>query len=190
MGVSGGGPYVAVCAYKTPQRIIKAGIIAGLSLVTVKGNLNGMTFQGKIGWVNYQRFPLLRILASLGAAIEFCYFPFLGSLIGFPSLEDRIIFNQYKKITGEESSIKEAFRQGIKGPALELKIYTSNWGFKVKDIKTKIYLWYGAKDRCVSLNMGKYYHNQISGSKLFIDPQGVHLSRYFYEEKILKALTA
>jgi hypothetical protein len=69
-----------------------------------------------------------------------------------------------------------------------LRVYTDDWGFKVKDIKTKVYLWYGAKDKCVSLNMGKYYKSQISGSELFIDPDGGHLSRYKFEEKILNTL--
>lgn len=189
MGVSGGGPYVAVCAYKIPERIIKAGIVVGLAPIDVKGNLDGMTFQGRVGWANYHRFPLLRTMATLGAAIEFRFLSALGSLIAFPTKEDRAIFKEaIKNKTGEESGVKEAFRQGIKGPELELKIYTDDWGFQLKDIKTRTYLWYGAKDKCVSLNMGKYYKSQIQGSELFIDPNGVHLSRYNFEEKILKTL--
>lgn len=189
IGVSGGGPYVAVCAYKMPERIIKAGIVVGLAPIDVKGNLDGMAFQGKIGWANYHRFPLLRTLGTVNAAISFKYFPVLGSQAAFPTKEDREIFAQaVKNKAGEESGVKEAFRQGIKGPCLELKIYTDDWGFKVKDIKTKTYLWYGAKDKCVSLNMGKYYKSQIPGSELFIDPYGGHLSRYNFEEKILKTL--
>lgn len=42
---------------------------------------------------------------------------------------------------------------------------------------------------CVSLNMGKYYKSQIPKSELFIDPKGGHLSRYSFEEKILRTLT-
>ncbi len=190
MGVSGGGPYVAVCAYKIPQRIIKAGIVVGLAPIDVAGNLDGMAFNGKIGWANYHRFPLLRTLGAIGAAIEFKYFPALGSLIAFPTKEDRSLYLEaIKNNKGEGEGVKEAFRQGIKGPEQELKIYTDDWGFKLKDIKIKTYLWYGAKDKCVPMNMGKYYKSQIPGSELFIDPNGVHLSRYNFEEKILKTLT-
>ena len=190
MGVSGGGPYVAVCAYKIPERIIRAGIVVGLAPVDIKGNLDGMAIQGRLGWANYHRLPILRTLGTLGAAIEFRYFPALGSLIAFPTKQDRILFNEaVKNKAGEESGVREAFRQGIKGPELELKIYTDDWGFQLKDIKTKVYLWYGAKDKCVSLNMGKYYKSQISRSELFIDPDGGHLSRYNFEEKILTKLT-
>lgn len=189
MGVSGGGPYVAVCAYKIPERIIKAGIVVGLAPTNIKGNLDGMPFQGKVAWANYHRFPILRTLGALGASIQFKYFPVLGSLFAFPTKEDRLIFKEaVKNKAGEESGVKEAFRQGIKGPSTELEVYTDDWGFKVKDIKAKVYLWYGAKDKCVSLNMAKYYKSQIPRSELFIDPNGVHLSRYNFEEKILTTL--
>lgn len=190
MGVSGGGPYTAVCAYKIPERIVKAGIIVGLAPVDVKGNLDGIALPYKLSWENYHRFPILRTLAAFISATEFRYIPSLGKLLAFPMKEDRALFLEViKNKAGEESGIREAFHQGVKGPAQELKIYTDDWGFKVKDIKAKVFLWYGAKDKNVSLNMGKYYRAQIAGSKLFIDPDGGHLARYTFEEKILKILT-
>jgi pimeloyl-ACP methyl ester carboxylesterase len=191
MGVSGGGPYAAACAYKIPKRIIKAGIVVGLAPVDVAGNLDGMMFQGKIGWANYHRFPLLRTLAALGTAIEFRYVPFLGYHFGLQTEEDKRLYQEaVKRKAGEGSGVAEAFQQGILGSAYELKVYTDDWGFALKDIKANVFLWYGAKDKCVSLNMGKYYNSQISGSKLFIDPDGGHLARYNFEEKILKTLTS
>jgi pimeloyl-ACP methyl ester carboxylesterase len=190
MGVSGGGPYVAVCAYKIPDRVIKAGIVVGLAPIYVKGNLDGMALQGKLGWANYHRFPLLCTLAALGTAIQFRYFPVFGALIAFPTKQDRLLYQEaIKNKAGEEIGTKEAFHQGTKGVIQELKIYTDYWGFEIKDIKAEVYLWYGVKDRCVSMNMGRYYKSQIKDSKLFIDPNGGHLSRYKFEDKILKTLT-
>lgn len=192
MGVSGGGPYVAACAYKIPKRVTKAGIVVGLAPINVKGNLDGIAFQGKVGWTNYHRFPFLRKISTLNTEISFKYIPIFGSLFFFPTKEDRIIFKSFHNNNDQDDKkndgLKEAFRQGIKGPELELKIYTDDWGFKLKDIKIKTYLWYGAKDKCVSLNMGKYYKSQIPKSELFTDPNGGHLSRYNFEEKILKTL--
>lgn len=189
MGVSGGGPYAAVCAYKIPQRIIKTGIIVGLAPVHVKGNLDGMAFQGRIGWANYHKFPFTRYIGTFSSYFLF-RFPLLGSKFALPTKQDRLLYQEtVKNREGKESGVKEAFRQGIKGAEQELKIYTDDWGFELKDIKAKVYLWYGAKDRCVSLNMGKYYNSQISGSKLFIEPEWSHLSRYNFEEKILRILT-
>lgn len=189
IGVSGGGPYVAVCAYKISQRIIKASIVVGLAPVHIKGNLDGMVFRGRLGWANYHRFPFTRYIGTLSSYILFQY-PLLGPLFSFPTKQDRLLYQEIvKNREGEESAVKEAFRQGLKGPEQELRIYTDDWGFNIKDIKANVYLWYGAKDKCVSLNMGKYYHSQISGSKLFIESEWSHLSRYNFEDKILKQLT-
>ena len=191
MGVSGGGPYAAACAYKIPNRIYKAGIVVGLAPVDVEGNLDGISLRGRIGWENYHRFPFFRTVGTLGTMIQFKYIPALGQRIAFPTRQDRKVFSEaVRNKTGEESGINEAFRQGIKGPREELRVYTDDWGFELKDIKTKVYLWYGAKDKCVSLNMGKYYESQIPNSKLFIDTDGGHLARYSFEDKILKQLTS
>jgi pimeloyl-ACP methyl ester carboxylesterase len=188
LGVSGGGPYVAACCYKIPERITKAGIVVGLAPVDIPGNLDGVGLNGRLGWSNYHRFPITRVIGALGAAIQFRYCPPLGSLINFAAKQDRQIYNQIRTQVGEENGAREAFAQGIKGPREELRIYTDDWGFDLGEIKTKLFLWYGAKDKQVSLNQGKYYHRQIKGSKLFIDKEASHLSRYYFEEKILRTI--
>lgn len=186
MGVSGGGPYAAACAYKLAARITKTAIIVGLSPIATKEITKGISFTSRIGWNNYHKFPFLRTIASLIGALEFKYFPIIGKLVGFQAKEDRKFL---KNKSGDDwTTCKEAYRQGISGAALDLKIYTDDWGFKLSDIKTKVELWYGAKDKNVSLNMGKYYHSQIAGSKLFIDETGGHLFRKKCEEKIIRSL--
>ncbi len=184
MGCSGGGPYVAVTAYKLPGRVTKAGIVVGIAPTGVKGNLDGVAFRGRIGWANYHRFPFTRTIGTLISLILYKYSPVLGKLFAWPSEEDKKAFLDITK--GEPSpTLKESFRQGIVGPRHDLKIYTDPYGFDLNKIKTKVYLWYGEKDQNVSLNMGKYYNNQIPHSELFVDKNGGHLARYYYEEKIL-----
>lgn len=191
VGVSGGGPYLAACAYKLSDRITKAGIIVGLGPVNVKHNLDNMAFQARLCWANYHRFPLLRTLSTLSALIGFRYLSKLSLLVGFRAIEDQEAIKKWisENNNPKDEASKEAFRQGIKGPNLDLKLYTDNWGFKLQDIKVKTYLWYGAKDKNVSLNMGKYYKLQIPNSELFIDKNGGHLFRYKHEAEILKTLT-
>lgn len=188
MGVSGGGPYAAATAYKIPKRVHKVGIVVGLAPVNVKGNLDGMSFLSKISWASYRRFSFTRTIAGVNGLIGYKYFPTFSLLVGYGAKEDQKMVKEKfgKRI---DNSAKEAFKHGIKGPVLDLKLYTDDWGFKLKDIKSRVYLWYGAKDKNVSLNMGKYYNAQIKGSKLFIDKTGGHLFRNNIEEEILKKLT-
>jgi len=188
MGVSGGGPYAAVCAYKIPQRITKAGIVVGLAPLNVKGLTKGISTASRIGWENYHKFPLLRFFAAWIGIVQFKYFPVLGRVISFRAKSDRVLIKARSKKVNFTAS-KEAYRQGIKGAAQELKIYTDDWGFKLKDTKTKVFLWYGAKDKNVSLKMGEYYHSQIKNSKLFVNWEGGHLFRLEHEEEILKTLS-
>jgi len=187
MGVSGGGPYAAVCAYKMPERVTRAGIIVGLAPLNAKGITKGMFFTSKIGWDNYHRFPLLRTFGAFTGAVIYKCIPIIGKLTGFQAKPDRDLLKK-QSIQDNFISCKEAYRQGIKGPELDLKLYTDDWGFKLSDIKTKVYLWYGAKDKNVSLAMGKYYKSQIPNSELFIDQNGGHLFRMEYEEEILRKL--
>ncbi|MEM8863860.1 MAG: alpha/beta hydrolase, partial [Chloroflexota bacterium] len=42
LGTSGGGPYVAACAYRIPDRLLGAGIVAGLSPMTNPKTKEGM----------------------------------------------------------------------------------------------------------------------------------------------------
>lgn len=187
VGVSGGGPYVAVCAYKIPHRIQKAGIVVGLAPPYIQGILEGMSFQGKLGWASYKRFPFVRTISALGAVLQFSYFPTLGLVLGFEAKEDRVLLRTTlkDKING---AITEAFRQGIKGPRHDLKVYTDNWGFDLTKIKVPVFLWYGAKDKNVSLSMGKYYESTIPKSTLFINQNGGHLFRNEHEEEIIGTL--
>ncbi len=190
MGVSGGGPYAAVTAFKIPERLTKVGIIVGLAPIT-PGSLDGIFFLAKIGWSNYRRFPWLRKVGSLLHYINAKH----GSKLGmekflFVSKSDQNIFNNPKIRAISRRNYQEAFRDGYKGTELDLKLYTNDWGFNLKDIRAKVYLWYGEDDKNVSLNMGKYYHQQIPNSKLITYPNEGHLISRTHAEEIIKTLLA
>ncbi len=186
LGVSGGGPYAASCAYSIPQRITKVGIMVGLGPVNIKGVLEGMGTLNKFGWANYHKFPLLRYISSFLGWFEtrFLQTNLYSFLI---SKSDRLLTtNSFKKLTLR--SRQEAFKQGIKAAAQDLKIYTDNWGFDLRKIKIPVYLWYGDADKSVSLNMGKYLSSQISESKLKIYPNEGHYLHVNHAEEILREL--
>ncbi len=188
MGVSGGGPYAAACAYKIPKRVIKTGIVVGLSPIVSWDILDGIYFPAKLSWYFYSKIPGLKTLATYMAEIGYKFFPGIGRSVGFQSETDQTVIRTLLK-DREFVALSEAFCQGIAGPRHDLTVYTDNWRFDLRDIQSKVYLWYGAKDRNVSINMGKYYHSCIPNSELFIDQNGGHLSRYAFEDKILKTLT-
>ena len=153
----------------------------------MKGVLQGMEFRNQAIWFLYHYIPLLMKVNSWGLYLQGTLFP--KKIINmFSSKVDREMLTNSMKIAILENR-KEAFRQGIRGVAQDLKLYTNNWGFDVKNIHSKVYLWYGMQDKMVSLEMGKYYKKNISDSKLTIYPNVGHLLLKKYAEDILKELS-
>ena len=189
IGVSGGGPYAAACAYKIPERLTNTGIVVGIAPTYIPKLLDNMPFLTKFGWAHYARSPLLRKSAALMHFINAKYGPSLGlHRFLFGAKKDRQAFSNSQLRSKVKKDYQEAFRNGYKGVEQDLKLYTTNWGFELRDIKTKVYLWYGAKDENVPLKMGEYYKSQKPNSELFIDQNGGHLFRTEHEEEILKKL--
>lgn len=187
VGVSGGGPYSAVCAYKIPERITKAGIVVGLAPTYVSGLLDGIAWYNRLGWGNYHRFPFLRQISAFLGLLETKLFPTnISSYFLISKPDQKLTTESFRKATYK--SRQECFRQGFKAASLDLKLYTDDWGFDLKKIKTPVYLWYGEADESVSLAMGKYYASQISNSKLTTYPKEGHYCQITHAEEILKTL--
>ncbi len=188
LGISGGGPYATVCAYKIPYRLTKMGIAVGLSPIYPE-LLEGTSWLAKLGWANYGRFPIARKIAAILYFINIKYGPSVGLYrFLFGSKADRKAGADPKIRQALKTGIKEAFRNGYKGVEQELTLYTTDWGFNVGDIKTPVYLWYGEDDRNVSLAMGKYYATHIPNAKLIVYPGEGHMSASTHIEEILKIL--
>lgn len=187
MGVSGGGPYAAACAYKIPQKLTKTAIVVGIAPTYVPKLLDGMHFLTKFGWTNYAKYPLLRKGATLLHYINAKYGPSFGlHRFMFGAKKDKQVLSDPKIREGVRRGYKETFRTGYRGAEQDLELYTNDWGFKLTDIKTKVFLFFGEVDQNVPIAMGNYYHSQIKNSKLFTYPNEGHLIAKTHAEEILK----
>ena len=191
MGQSGGGPYAAVCAYKIPERITKAGIVVGLAPIVGPQSLEGMMWMSKVGWINYGRFPIVRRLAVVIQYVNTFYGLHFGfHKYFFGAKADRKLYRDPEVQESILANYRAAFRQGIRGPELDLKLYTTDWGFDVCHIKAKTFLWYGQEDRNVSINMANYYAKRIRGSKLTVYPGEGHFLSLLHMGEILRTLAS
>lgn len=186
LGISGGGPYAAVCAYKIPDRITKAGIIGGLAPTYVKGILRGMNPVSKVIWEHIHRFPGIRSVPALLALIETRLSPFNISSVMLQKL-DRTSLTESLKKEAEESR-REAFRNGPEATTHDLKLYSQNWGFDLAEIKLPVYLWYGEIDQSVPLSMAKFYTEKIPACTLTVYPGEGHFCHINHIEEILRML--
>ena len=191
MGVSGGGPYAAACGYKIPDRITKLGIVVGLGPLVNKHSLDGMMWMSKVGWANYGKHASVRRFAALLQFLNARYGFGLGlHRFLFGAKADRKVYQDASIRKNMRDNFREAFWQGYLGPELDLKLYTTDWGFHVRDIKAKTFLWYGQEDRNVSINMANYYAKRIRGSKLTVYPGEGHFLSLLHMGEILRTLAS
>jgi pimeloyl-ACP methyl ester carboxylesterase len=69
----------------------------------------------------------------------------------------------------------EAFRQGSRGPAHELRLYSRPWGFRLKDIEMPVHLWQGDADTNVPVSMACYLARTIPDCRATISAGEGHL---------------
>lgn len=178
-GFSAGGPYVAACAYKIPERIKHAAIVSGVSPFDHKGFYDGMNRAWRMAFMisRYLPFSLLRALIWIQTVKvkkdpEKAISDFGSTL----TQSDRVIISRPQVREALIKNRLEATRQGAKGWAKEAKILTSPWGFSLKSITLPIDLWYWEDDMVVPVQMGRYIAANIPATHLYIYPGGGHMS--------------
>ncbi|MHA1198557.1 MAG: alpha/beta fold hydrolase [Candidatus Heimdallarchaeaceae archaeon] len=200
VGLSGGGPYAAACAFKIPDRLIKVGIVAGMG--PYKEIKKYMANPNKTLFSLINRFPLLhkRILKLQKKQMdnkdpEKLKTRLLKALTKSKKVPepDKEVFKTPGFFEFLISHLQDIFQQGIEGASLDGRLYTKPWGFELKDIKetTPVFLWQGELDVNVPPGIGKYMASQIPNCKATYYPEESHLSleaNHFAE--ILESLTS
>ena len=190
-GISGGGPYVAACAYKIPKRLTSCGIISGVASkdLEIERKMRIFSVIRIFPWL----FKLMIWLQSRGMRnLEKAEKKMKESAKKFPEA-DRKIFDDPQILSLFVKETAEAFRQGSKGAYYEGKIYIRSWGFNLEDIspKLKVYIWHGEADEIVPVAMGRGMCKLIPNCEGKFYPGEGHYSTIFkYYKEIIDALTS
>jgi len=193
VGVSGGGPYVSVCALKMPERLTAAGIIAGVGPFDVADATEGMSRQNRFLFGLARRFPwAVRLpLALMGMAAR--RFPDRAMSIMMRSLpppdQAALARPELQALFKRDSA--EAFRSGSRGAAWETLMYARPWGFRLEEITMEMHLWQGEQDKNVPPSMGRYQAQAIPNCRAQFYPEDGHISLAVNRiEEISAVLTA
>lgn len=192
-GVSAGGPYVAACAYKLPDRITKAAIVSGAAPMNRRGAFEGMHQAWKAAFRASRDLPEWMLRAPLWIQSQSANRTPEQALTNFasmlsptdreklrhPAIRDRVIMSR-----------AESTRQGHKGWVREGKIIMSAWGFRLEKITIPVDLWYWEGDEAIPPQMGRYFESKIPNTSGHFFPGGGHLSIYDYWGDIIEALIA
>jgi pimeloyl-ACP methyl ester carboxylesterase len=190
-GHSGGGPYVAACAYALPERVTSAGALSAAGPMNSPGCTRGITAKNKLGlklgrftpWLLWQ--ALIWMFYHRRAQDPAAHFE-RGNGIR-PAADDELL--QTHAIL--ETCIlaeSEAFRYGLHGLAWDARLMTRTWGFPLEGIRVPYYLWHGTADEQTTLAMAQYVAGKIPGSKIAVCENEAHLLLFPHWKEILTQL--
>ncbi len=185
LGISGGGPYAASCAFEIRNRLTKTGIVCGMGPADAPGMKDGVSWTIP-GTPSIMR-RLMLMLTSMGLRRD----PdqFISRSKETLSEMDRRLLDQPELAALFVNGMREAFRNGIAGANHEAVLYTHPWGFKLQDITAEVNLWHGEQDLNVPPSVGRYVADAIPNCQaMFFEDEG-HLSLpYYHMQEILCVL--
>jgi pimeloyl-ACP methyl ester carboxylesterase len=178
IGVSGGGPYAAACAFKIPHRLNKVAIVCGLGPAAYTHNRNRATDLSIRALLLAGRFPTAARVPFAASALMYRRHPELMlSLISRRLAEcDRQalqIPQLHQLLCG---SFREAFRRSLLGPARDLVLYGRDWAFPLHEIQVPTRLWHGERDAVVPPAMAYLLADEIPTCHARFYPEEGHFS--------------
>lgn len=189
LGISGGSPYAAVCAWKLPQRLTSAGIVSGIGPLNVPGATEGMSRQNRFLLQTVGRLPALP-RALMAVTARQARRPARALEQGRRALAavDQPYLDRPGFREALEATLAEAFRRGGRGPAWELRLLARPWGFPLGDIRAPVHLWHGEQDANHPLAMARHLAAAIPDCRVSFYPGEGHMHFVDRFPEILPAL--
>lgn len=188
---SGGGPHALACAHALPGRVRAAAVIAGAGPPDAPGATEGMTPLNRFGFRFGRYIPW-----PLGYLLIWWFFRaraadparFLARDDGRrPPADDEILRDPTVRALCVQSE-REAFRQGLRAFAWDVRVITRPWGFPLNEIKAPVHIWHGTADDAAPLSMARFMAAQIPNSELTIFENEGHMLLFPHWEEILSAI--
>jgi pimeloyl-ACP methyl ester carboxylesterase len=169
VGASGGGPYVLACASEIPDRLDFAAVLGswapvhGTHLAWEMAPLDRFfsRLSGGLPWLFYIPFWFLGM-----AAQRLSPQAFLRSLGSSMSDPDRRLAKEPSVAAFYAHDVREAFQQGVRGPADDAILLYQAWGFVLDDIRIPVRIFHGREDRFAPYAFAEYLHARIPHSIL------------------------
>jgi pimeloyl-ACP methyl ester carboxylesterase len=177
VGLSGGAPYALACVRCIPHRLTHVAVVSGHSPMNAPGTRRGNQ-DNLIEFVD--RRPRL---AGVGFNVAIRQLNrnsarFLDRVSASWSSADRqmVMCNpEYRAVVIR--TLREATRCGNSGIRTDVQLLSRSWRFRLNELPfVPVSIWHGGCDPIAPVSMGHYFHRQIAGSELIIDPSAGHLT--------------
>jgi len=191
MGNSGGGPYVAVCAARIPDRIRSAVIVSGgwrMDWPESKKNLPVVN-RLVMNLARYAPFLLRVMLSAMGNIALGERDKELAQLKKRMPPADYEALTKPRQLEAFGQSIRESLRQGTKGPVWDLCQYVHEFDFGLDEIRIPLTLFHGEKDMNAPIALVRRVVKELPTARLITYPNEAHLSTLInHQEEMAEAL--
>jgi pimeloyl-ACP methyl ester carboxylesterase len=178
-GGSWGGPHSLAVAARLPERVTRAGCIAGVAPFDMPGfdwfaGMDAVNIE-EIGWAREGEDVLAREIERTAAA-------WLERIADDPSNPGEVEFSEADRAVlarpdrheAVRRMLNEAFRQGVWGYVDDIFCLIQPWGFDVTEIRVPTRILYGLTDVLVPPQHGEWLAHNVPNAKVVIDEQGGH----------------
>jgi pimeloyl-ACP methyl ester carboxylesterase len=191
MGNSGGGPYVAICAARIPERLRSAVIVSGGWRMDWPEAKNNMPFVNRLVMTLAGKAPsILRLLlkamrATSGSERE----KELAQLKKRVPAVDYKAFAEGGRLEAFGQVMGECLRQGTKGAAWDMSLYVREFGFQLNEIKIPLQWFHGAQDENSPIALVQRVVAELPSAQLITYQTEAHLSTLCnHQDEIAQAL--
>ncbi|KAM0190988.1 hypothetical protein ACHAPI_009051 [Fusarium lateritium] len=187
LGVSGGGPYAIACLKDLPRdRLVGIGTVAGMMPISFP--TQGMLVMsrvmlavapyatGALGWIVY------RLLGSVARDVEHPekLEEMMDKDIASRSPSDREVWMNHPDLKPAiVRSTQESMKQGGYAMAWEARLYGTDWGFELEDVKVekgRMIMWHGDQDVNVPLSGSQKAITMLPNAELRVVEGESHMS--------------
>ncbi len=189
-GHSAGGPYALACAHQLPERIIAGAAISSIAPMGRPGAYEDMPLLNQmlamssrqVPWITKQICRIMR--GMIMSDVEKATRQLMSSI---PEADKAVL---YAPGNAEilVHSIREGFRQGSQGVALDDILVNGEWGFDLKCVKPRIDIWHGDADVNVPIHAGSYLHEVLPNRRATFLPGEGHFFLLKCWAQVLSAL--
>lgn len=179
LGVSGGSPYALACAYAMADRVVKAGVVAGVGPMEATGMEKASAIAGPSALAPLRRLQFEAAALSFRKGQES---RFVDKSIDTMSTADQAALSFPETRVWFTETLRESFENGGRAIAQEAGIYRRPWGFDPGDINVETQLWYGAADLTVPPSVGLWFADKLPNAHQAVWPEHGHLTWMVSEE--------
>ena len=192
MGVSGGGPHVAVCARFLPARVRAAAIMSGVAPLADPGSEEGMM-------------PANQRITTLARRAPLALWPLFGGLTAAGKRwPERAVEMFSKQLPPPDVAVlmrpdvRDAFLRDYRhaspttgrAGAQDYQLFATDWGFRLEDITVPVHIWQGDLDHNVPPAHGRRQADLIPDARLHEIAGEGHLLFVDHMPEILGELAA